>query len=62
MVRETKKLYHKGKALLDALVKYDHTTGSYNDYEEIILSAGIKWDDFNEARIQYEQDLHRRKK
>ena len=49
------------KAILNALVKYDYT-GSYDDYEELIHSTGISWDDFNKARNQYEheQDLKER--
>jgi hypothetical protein len=51
------------KAILEALVKYDHT-GSYDDYEELIHSVGITWDDFNKARDQYKhkQGLKERSK
>ncbi len=49
------------KAILEALVKYDYT-GSYDDYEELIHSAGISWDEWIEASDQYEhkQDLKER--
>jgi len=49
------------KAILEALVRYDNF-GSYEYFEEVIMAAGISWDEWIEACDQYEHkhDLEER--
>ena len=46
----------KKKAFLDALLKYEYSM-DYVHYEKIIDLAGISWDEYLEARDQYENEF-----